>query len=313
MSYSKLSSLVLSAILFLGCALSAGATNVVASSKKSTVSVSTGNFNKIKVDCIAKVIYSNASSSSVKITAPDNIQPFISAKAVNGTLDVKLVSKDDLSLAFGNDAMLNDGNPFIVIEVSSPELRAVDLSNSSVMVINGNFTTPDFAVNINGLSSFSAKTINCNGALKATLSGNGALQLGNVVANSLKCALTGDGNIKLKSFSGTSANVFLLGQGQITAGNITADSLTCSLNGQGSIRLDGDVPTGNLKLNGRGSISAAHLNLDNAFVNASGSGEVYCKAQYSLSTATTDGCKVFYYGNPSVSSTGAEQPQHLGI
>ncbi len=115
--------------------------------------------------------------------------------------------------------------------------------------------------------------------------------------------VSGSGNINTtNTFENLNdLDVFVSGSGNIKL-NASAKSIKTNLSGSGNITLDGSVESQNIKISGSGDINAFDLEVEEATVNISGSGECELNVSKNLEVRISGSGDVTYKGAANVSS-----------
>lgn len=113
---------------------------------------------------------------------------------------------------------------------------------------------------------------------------------------------SGSGTLEVDGVvSGGDVSVTLSGSGDIVSA-IDASKLGVTLSGSGNIRLKGKAAQANISISGSGKLSADALSADNADVSIAGSGDIYIKANKTISASIVGSGSVYYSGTATISS-----------
>ncbi len=113
---------------------------------------------------------------------------------------------------------------------------------------------------------------------------------------------SGSGTLEVEGVvSGGNISVMLSGSGDIVSA-IDASNLKVSMSGSGNIRLKGKAAQANISISGSGKLSADGLSTDDAEVSIAGSGDIYIKANKTISADIVGSGSVYYSGTATISS-----------
>lgn len=189
-----------------------------------------GPFNSIHTHGSFNVTITDATGSSVKVDAQENLQEYIIVETEGNELHIR--NKKGVNIQSGKE---------VEIQVSVAELKGVYLSGS------GNVKSTN---ELKGSQTFEARS-----------SGSGNIDL-NLQTSDLKTSIAGSGNIHLKGktsdFEGRIA-----GSGNIKAKDLQADNTSVNISGSGSAevvantKLDSRIAgSGDIKYWGNGAVSS---------------------------------------------------------
>lgn len=105
-------------------------------------------------------------------------------------------------------------------------------------------------------------------------------------------------------------NIRIAGSGDIRVSDIQAEELTGNVSGSGNLYLQGKAQKAEYNQAGSGTIHAEKCAAQEVKAKCIGSGKVYCQAEQTLDSEIRQGGKVFYKGNPRVTSS-KDAPQKL--
>ncbi len=175
-------------------------------------------YNKVIVEGNFDVNYYRKNKSSAKISADQNLLPFVNVRVNNNTLYLKM----DTSYSTQKS---------IIIDIFSPTLNSVTVNGASDVHLNS-IRSDDFNIRLTGSGDITA-----NGNTKA-----------------LYVTITGSGDINAKKLIAQKATVDLKGSADVT---ITAQkTLDISISGSGDITYFGNPERINKSLSGSGDISS---------------------------------------------------------
>lgn len=189
-----------------------------------------GSFNSIHTHGSFNVTITDASGSSVKVDAQQNLQEYVIVETEGNELHIR--NKKGVDIRADKE---------IEIHVSVSELKGIYLSGS------GNIKSTN---ELKGSSSFEARS-----------SGSGNIDL-ELQTSDLKTSIAGSGNIHLKG----KTNEFegrIAGSGNIKARDLQADNTSVNISGSGSAevvantKLDSRIAgSGDIKYWGNGAVSS---------------------------------------------------------
>jgi hypothetical protein len=218
----------------------------------------TGPFIKLENSTSIDIVYKKADTTSVTISADENLLEYIITETYNNTLEIK-TSDRKTYLDF-------TGRPLVTI--TSPYLEQAFFSGSGDFLadeMSGN----EVKISLSGSGDISTDYISCTG-LSITISGSGTINIKDCQSNTSDISLSGSGNVQIKG-QVEDCNFKISGSGAIFAENYIAGSasvnisgsanvftyvendLTAVISGSGNIYLKGN-PTINQTVSGSGRI-----------------------------------------------------------
>ena len=141
------------------------------------------SFNAIEIDCYAKANIKSQDKQSIEIIGDDNIIPLLLTEIKDNTLRIKTSKSYNL-------------NKPLQINISIPNIERLSLSGAAETVLS-NLKNDKLAIDLSG-----AGTIKAQGEtqfLDITLSGAGALDAKDLLANTVKANVSGAGSVSLFS------------------------------------------------------------------------------------------------------------------
>ena len=114
-----------------------------------------------------------------------------------------------------------------------------------------------------------------------------------------KVVLNGSGNIYCDNWGFTNSLLSLVnaGSGKLSFSNIITDDFKAELMGSGNIALSGSSDYADYSLSGSGSIKGINFNVDECYINTSGSGNVYVYFNDKLTIDLYGSGSVYFNGN----------------
>ncbi len=216
-----------------GCKKISGKGDVV--SEKRSVKGYTG----INLSLPATVHFSYDTLNYLEIKAQDNLMGYIETYVEGSTLQVRL--RDHYVLGKHDD---------IIINITSPEVRRLDISGSGTISIGGKLEISGIELNIGGSGNIEADSL-VTDVLKAFISGSGSISGGGGKAQNANLSISGSGSIDLRSVMTDAVNASISGSGNIYCWAV--NTLDASISGSGSIYYNGH-PSVSTHISGSGNI-----------------------------------------------------------
>lgn len=203
-----------------------------------TKSVSTGAFNNVDVRGSMNVVLKQDSTVSVKVESDENLIPYIDIYTDGSTLIVR--TKDNYNL---------DPTKDIVISVSAPVFRNLDVSGSGDLISESSITSSDeMKMHISGSGSVKMD-VNAP-KITAGISGSGGVMLKGA-AKDLSVSMSGSGSIKCFDLAADNVSIHLSGSADA---EVTANQkLDVDVSGSGSVVYKGNAAA-NTRISGSGSV-----------------------------------------------------------
>lgn len=149
---------------------------------------------------------------------------------------------------------------------------------------------------------------------RVELKGSGMVDAGPLTVDFVSFVLSGSGTIFSDEIVAGGVYAEMLGSGTIDLVVASADWAEAELAGSGNILLSGYANTGQFALPGSGEIRADLLDVDDCFVDISGSGNAYVYPYYHLSAKISGSGSVYYRRRPvydifsDITGTGGVYP-----
>ncbi len=196
------------------------------------------NFNKIKLDMDADVVYMQDSVFYVEISAQENLMSVIKTTVSAGELKIE------------NTKWIRKHKNITVI-VHSPTIVGFTVSGSGNINANNAITTGFMDLKISGSGNISLYSLQ-SGELDATISGSGNISIVNGAVNNQRATISGSGNIETLNLTAANANAKISGSGDITI-RVT-QLLDAVISGSGNIIYAGSAAV-NATISGSGSVT----------------------------------------------------------
>ncbi len=222
-------------LLCTACVIRIDGKNIVARTKKIKASNhivmrpvdNPAPYTKIDASGTANVEYTQSTdrSTTLSITAPDNIIDLLEVYSSNGTLEIRM-----------KPGYYIDGNSNIVIVTSSPSLNGVDLSGACELSVRGGLQLGDgdMEVDISGVTNVDIDALAC-GRLKVETSGASDANIGQVTCRLLAIEASGTSDVELGSGSANSAQYSTSGASNITTDKVHAANVMAKSSGASNV------------------------------------------------------------------------------
>lgn len=194
---------------------------VEGSGRQTTKNIAVDSFSGVEIGGSYKVIISQDSSSSMKITADDNIIDEIKTRVSGGILEIKMD---------GNYCNVGD----ITIELSAKQWRSIEVSGASQISSTSQIKANDFNIDLSGSSSMDLNL--SAAAVRTSSSGSSEIRLKGQ-AGSHEIDLSGSGEIKAFDFVVGNYKISTSGASEMEI-NVLND-LKVSTSGSSSIKYKG--------------------------------------------------------------------------
>jgi hypothetical protein len=198
------------------------------------------NVNKIVVEGDFTVIYKKAATNSIRITAQENLLPYIETTISGNTLSV--VTKSGY-------LVVPTENTSIIVRVSSPQVGSLSLLGSGLVsadTLVGDAMTMD----LNGSGSIAvgyAKGV----SFTSTILGSGSQEIRGAF-NELSCSLDGSGRYLLTGKT-TDLIAKIKGSGLVDGYDLASQKSAVTINGSGICKLNVSSSL-NVSINGSGNV-----------------------------------------------------------
>jgi hypothetical protein len=226
--------LIFTAFTAVGCS---GVSNYAKGSK--TIKEENRNieyFDKISLQCAAKIDISQGENNSVLIIADDNILPIIETKLSSQTLFIS--TKENIC---------TDKSKIII---TMKDIAGLEISGSGDISAQGLIKSESLAISISGSGDVKIPSADLNN-LAVKISGSGDVKIAGTGTNSL-LEIYGSGDIDLSKLITTSAAITINGSGDCKV-NAT-ENLKAEINGSGDIKYKGNPKNIKRSIIGSGNI-----------------------------------------------------------
>lgn len=249
-----------------------------ASSKYITQKLNAKDIKKVNLTSIALRI-TPTNKNEVSLRLPENFTQLVQTEVVNNKLSIRFknhveVHYDDIELIL----------PYRYLE----DLRII---GSGSMYLSKELNTDHLTVSITGSGSFRAPSLECN--------------------QKLSIQVIGSGDISCSKLQTERCDINIAGSGNIRVSDIQAEKLTGAVAGSGDLHLQGKSRKAKYHQAGSGTIHAEECAAQDVIAKCIGNGEIYCRSEQTLNCETNQGGKVFYKGNPQITTTDNNQPHRI--
>lgn len=249
-----------------------------ASSKYITQKLNAKDIKKVNLTSIALRI-TPTNKNEVSLRLPENFTQLVQTEVVNNKLSIRFknhveVHYDDIELIL----------PYRYLE----DLRII---GSGSMYLSKELNTDHLTVSITGSGSFRAPSLECS--------------------QKLSIQVIGSGDISCSKLQTEQCDINIAGSGNIRVSDIQAEKLTGAVAGSGDLHLQGKARKAEYHQAGSGTIHAEECAAQDVIAKCIGNGEIYCRSEQTLDCETNQGGKVFYKGNPQITTTDNNQPHRI--
>lgn len=249
-----------------------------ASNKYITQKLNAKDIKEVNLTSIAlRVTPTNKNEVSLRL--PENFTQLVQTEVVNNKLSIRFknhveVHYDDIELIL----------PYRYLE----DLRII---GSGSMYLSKELNTDHLTVSITGSGSFRAPSLECS--------------------QKLSIQVIGSGDISCSKLQTERCDINIAGSGNIRVSDIQAEKLTGAVAGSGDLHLQGKARKAEYHQAGSGTIHAEECVAQDVIAKCIGNGEIYCRSEQTLDCETNQGGKVFYKGNPQITTTDNNQPHRI--
>jgi hypothetical protein len=217
-------------------------------------------FNSIENTTSIDVVYKRADTTSISITADENLIDKITTETNNNNLVIRTSGHKCL-----------DFNTRPLITITSPSLQTVIASGSATFIAD--------------------EASGANITIK--MSGSGDVSVEKITATDLTVSLSGSGNIKSNNCTSANSDIFLSGSGEITLSGQSENS-NLKISGSGKINAENfSLQTADITVTGSGDVFTLVENSLTAFI--SGSGNIYLKGNPTINKTITGSGRIINY------------------
>lgn len=254
----------------------------------------------------------------VSLRLPENFTQLVQTEIIDNKLRIRF--KDHVEVHYNE------------MELCLPYryLEALHITGSGNIFLSKELNTDHLNVSITGSGNFSASNLKCDQELSMHIAGSGNISCPSIQAGKLEwkisgsgningtridskeceISIAGSGNISCSKLQTEMCNIRIAGSGDIRVSDIQAEELTGNVSGSGNLYLQGKAQKAEYNQAGSGTIHAEKCAVQEVKAKCIGSGKVYCQAEQTLDSEIRQGGKVFYKGNPRVTSS-KDAPQKL--
>lgn len=184
--------------------------------------ISLTGFSKLSVAVQSRVNYTISPVYKVEVMAQQNI------------IDVLRIDKtgDELTVKLKPGVWLKN-NTDIIINISAPDLKAVNLSGSANVLVSGPLAGTHLDLKVSGSGNLEVQQVTLTDQLTGNVSGSGSITVftGSTINENLK--VSGSGNINLTGVQAGKANTDISGSGNIKVK--VSQTLDAHISGSGSV------------------------------------------------------------------------------
>ncbi|MEZ4875533.1 MAG: head GIN domain-containing protein [Flavobacteriaceae bacterium] len=217
-----------------------GQEKVVGNGNITTKSVTTGNYDEIKLVGSIDVHLEKGTEGNISVTTDENLQEYISIEVNGGELVIKTKRNYYLKTKHG-----------VHVTVPFQDLSEVSLTGSGDMDSKDTIKANDFEVSLTGSGDI---TLTLDAQMVDTdITGSGDITLLGTT-NNLKVNVTGSGDFRGFDLQANHTEVRVSGSGDAKV--VAKQSLNARVNGSGDITYKGNPEKSDTKTSGSGDISS---------------------------------------------------------
>jgi hypothetical protein len=199
-------------------------------------------FNEIRLQTNAQVVYTQASERGVRVEAPQDIIDRLSIESKNNTLTI---GQKGVQISFFWFSQRQETKIFI----SSPTLNSVNISGSGEIRSDYVQSDEEFRIRTSGSGDVILSNLQAP-SLVASISGSGGYELGGRVETA-DFNINGSGDISAFSLSTRDADVSISGSGDVRVN--VQNNLDISISGSGDVTYTGN-PQVSQSVSGSGDV-----------------------------------------------------------
>ena len=249
-----------------------------ASSKYITQKLNVKDIKEVNLTSIA-IRITPTNKNEVSLRLPENFTQLVQTEVVNNKLSIRF--KNHVEVHYNDIELFL---PYRCLE----DLRII---GSGSMYLSKELNTDHLTVSIAGSGSFLAPSLKCSQKLSMQVAGSGDISCSKLQTEQCDINIAGSGNIRVS--------------------DIQAEKLTGAVAGSGDLHLQGKARKAEYHQAGSGTIHAEECATQDVTAKCIGNGEIYCRAEQTLDCETDQGGKVFYKGNPQITTTDNNQPHRI--
>lgn len=180
------------------------------------------NFSKVDVSISGKVNYTIDPVYKVEVIAQQNILEVLRTEKIG----------DELVIKFKNGVRVKSHEQ-IIVNVSSPSLKSVNLSGSAEFNLSGPLAEDHLSLRISGSGNINVQQLAIADKLTATISGSGNISVLAGTAKNEQLKISGSGSMNLSAVQAEKATAEISGSGDIKVKPL--QTLSASISGSGSV------------------------------------------------------------------------------
>lgn len=200
-------------------------------------------FQRVVLTCPGTLEVVPSKTSSLKVTADDNVIRYVSASVKNGVLTIDL-KRSGIPVDLGPGATLD-------MELHTPSLTEIDNSGSG-SVTGGPFTGTEFTIVCSGSGDVSLKDVSVV-SLSAAVTGSGGVAIDGGVVGAQQVDSSGSGSFEAPGLESRVTTVRVSGSGSVVVW--ATEGLDATITGSGSVSYWGS-PRLTEEASGSGSVKS---------------------------------------------------------
>jgi hypothetical protein len=218
--------LLLTLLAFSVCTVAFASNKVQGNGKLTTKTITIADFNSIKIEGGADLIYSqNVEPSSVEVTVDQNLHQYVSIDVQNRSLTISF-----------KGAKVKHFTKFIV-RANSKWLRKAEVGGSGSFIVNTALTGDELDIYSSGNALVQLSQPVKLGELNLDSSDGSNIIANDIDVESLDCNI-GSGTITIKRGKATSATCEIAGSGDLYALELSSPDISCRILGSGVARVN---------------------------------------------------------------------------
>lgn len=232
--------------------------NAPASNINETRSVS--SFSEIEVFSAIDVIYTVGNKTTVSVTAPQSIMPYVRTEVKGKTLRCYIK----------NEGVNNvDNDRKVVMNITAPALDSFEISGASSVTVTNDLTGTH--------------------ELEIDITGAGNMKAGDVKTSKLEIELSGAANLDIKSATASKTDIDLSGAANMEIGNIATNNMEFESSGAAKSGISGKAQYCSIDVSGASSTNLSGLIFADGSLEASGASKLTINKKSALSIMETSG------------------------
>ena len=195
-------------------------------------------FNGVATSIAADVVYTQAPTYKVELTAQRNILDLIESAVVNGELRLRL--KRNLNLRSFDR---------VIIHISSPDIYSLSMSGSGKIEVPASIITS---------------------RMRLAVSGSGDIDIDSLKSgDNIETVTSGSGHMRVRKGSSVRADVLVSGSGTVNMDGVVTNNVDANISGSGNVRVNA-LQTLNARISGSGDVYYRGTPSINSQVSGSG-------------------------------------------